>query len=569
MKKNQIAKLEKWHKSIDINFINKKFGTPTWIVFEKQLIKNVNTFSHFTDKKRILFPIKTNPSLSVLQILADLGVGADCASKLEIDLALYAGFKVENISYNSPIQDIQICKFLLQQGASIVLDDVDSIFQLQSIINSTEITGKILLRINLSENVSYKVTRDNQELMAHAESSSKFGIPEEEVEKILSNISIPISGLHVHVGTQMDNILSFENAINRLNRLSEHLNKKFDLKITEINLGGGLGIPFTNTDKFPSIDYWCNYMNKLKDIKFNYSIEPGHALVGNAVSLLTKIESIKNSRGKKWAIVDVGTDQLAKITLLKWPHRIISENGEEFNNGKDAITGPLCFAGDVLLDNIDLSNISKGSPLLITEAGAYTYSLANKFNGRLASNWITIKSNGKIIQSMKAEQIVDDLQFQKYEWNFSKSYHKPKEISPKKIKLLSSNYLKNGSERDSYNILKVEKISENKYEFIVNTHSEVDFVSMPFIIRIVGDATIISVLNNEGYVNKDISVWGRKLTLDCFEKIETKEPLIFTINLSSTTSSKKFKTIISKFKTSSEKCVGTFVIKYPTKDCKL
>jgi hypothetical protein len=86
---------------------------------------------------------------------------------------------------------------------------------------------------------------------------------------------------------------------------------------------------------------------------------------------------------------------------------------------------------------------------------------------------------------------------------------------------------------------------------------------MPFIIRIVGDATIISVLNNEGYANKDISVWGRKLTLDCFEKIETKEPLIFTINLSHTTSSKKFKTIISKFKTSCEKCVGTFVIKYP------
>lgn len=563
MKKNQIAKLENWHKSIDINFINKKFGTPTWIVFEKQLIKNVNSFIHFTDKKRILFPIKTNPSLSVLQILADLGVGADCASKLEIDLALYAGFKVENISYNSPIQDIQICKFLLQQGASIVLDDVDSIFDLQTIINSTEITGKILLRINLIENVSYKVTKDNQELMAHAESSSKFGIPEEEVEKIVSNISMPISGLHVHVGTQMDNVLSFENAINRLNRLSEHLNKKFDLKITEINLGGGLGIPFSNSDNFPSIDYWCNYMNKLKDIKFNYSIEPGHALVGNAVSLLTKVDSIKNSRGKKWAIVDVGTDLLAKVTLLKWPHRIISENGEEFKNGKDAIAGPLCFAGDVLLDNIDLSNIAKGSPLLITEAGAYTYSLANKFNGRLAANWITIKNNGKIIQSMKAEQIVDDLQFQKYEWNFSKSYHKPKKISPKKIKLLSSNYLKKGSERDRYKFLKVEKISENKYEFIVNTNSEVDFVSMPFIIRIVGDATIISVLNNEGYANKDISVWGRKLTLDCFEKIETKEPLIFTINLSSTTSSKKFKTIISKFKTSCEKCIGTFVIKYP------
>lgn len=563
MKKNQIAKLENWHKSIDINFINKKFGTPTWIVCEKQLIKNVNRFKKFTDKKRILFPIKTNPSLSVLQILADLGVGADCASKLEIDLALYAGFKVENISYNSPIQDIQICKFLLQQGASIVFDDVDSIFELQTIINSSEITGKILLRINLSENVSYKVTKDNQELMAHAESSSKFGIPEEEVEKIISNISMPISGLHVHVGTQMDNVLSFENAINRLNRLSEHLNKKFDLKITEINLGGGLGIPFSNSDKFPSIDYWCHCISKLKDSKFNYSIEPGHALVGNAVSLLTKVDSIKNSRGKKWAIVDVGTDLLAKVTLLKWPHRIISQNGEEYKNGKDAIAGPLCFAGDVLLDNIDLSNIAKGSPLLITEAGAYTYSLANKFNGRLAANWITIKNNGKIIQSMKAEQILDDLQFQKYEWNFSKSYHKPKKISPKKIKLLSSKYLKKDSERDRYKFLKVEKISVNKYEFIVNTKSKVDFVSMPFIIRIVGDATIISILNNEGYVNKDISVWGRKLTLDCFEKIETKEPLIFTINLSSTTSSKKFKTIISKFKTSCEKCVGTFVIKYP------
>jgi transcriptional accessory protein Tex/SPT6 len=119
---------------------------------------------------------------------------------------------------------------------------------------------------------------------------------------------------------------------------------------------------------------------------------------------------------KKWAIVDVGTDQLAKVTLLKWPHRILSKSGEEIQSGNDAIAGPLCFAGDTLKDNINADSLKKGDPLLVTEAGAYTFSLSNKFNGRTAPKWLLLNLDGELLQTMKKESMYDELHLSKYDW---------------------------------------------------------------------------------------------------------------------------------------------------------
>lgn len=556
------ANLADWPKSLDIIHINDQFGSPAWIISEKQLIYNINAYSKFTeDRGRIFYPVKTNPSLTVLQVLAKLGVGADCASQLEINLALLAGIKLQNISYNTPVQDIKICKSLLISGGNVVMDDVNAIFELQNSLTNISFTGKLFLRLNLPEYIGYATQNENQELMAHGHKSSKFGIPVEDLDNYLKLITIPISGLHVHVGTQMDNMKSFEHAIISLNNLSDNLMTSGHI-ITDINLGGGLGIPFESSQDFPSLETWCYNMTSYKKENLSYSVEPGHALIGNAVTLLTTIQTIKESRGKKWAIIDVGTDQLTKITLLKWPHRILDQSGHELEVGNDAVAGPLCFAGDVLKENINADVLKRGDPLLITEVGAYTFSLSNKFNGRTAPKWLLLNSNNDLLETMEKESIYDELHHSKYDWNSTDDSVCSQAIDLKLIKNISSKYLFQTCEADSLEYVEVTYESQNHYRFIVLTNSIVDFISMPFAIRIFGDASIISILHSKGIQEKINPVWGRKLSMDFYEQLPSNQKFEFTILLSNPIEKETQCVIVARFKSSCNKCSGSIIISY-------
>lgn len=556
------ALLVDWPRHLDINRINEEFGSPAWIVSENQLETNVIEYTKFTgDSCRIFYPVKTNPSLTVLQILAKLDCGADCASQLEINLALLAGIKPENISYNSPVQDVKICRSLLASGASVVMDDIDAIIELQDVLKDVEINGKVFLRLNLPDYIGYSNKNDNQELMAHGHQSSKFGIPTEDVEGVLKRITLPISGLHVHVGTQMDNMKSFEHAITVLHDFAHRL-KQLRHNITDINLGGGLGIPFAENQEFPALDYWCETMNQLKTDGFQYSVEPGHSLIGNAVSLLTQVQTVKNSRGKKWAILDVGTDQLTKITLLKWPHRVLLNNGEEVPFGQDAIAGPLCFAGDTIKENIKADGLQKGTPLVITEAGAYTFSLSNKFNGRTAPKWLILKSDGAVVQTMEKESLYDELQHARFDWEKSSTVNNPDSVHLSLVENLSSQYLYQSCEKDHFRYVQVDRMNRQKYCFTVSTSSTVDFISMPFAIRIFGDAAIISVLHSKGFDKKNTSIWGRKLTMDFYEQVKSNETFDFIITLSETIQKQNQHVVIARFTSSCKKCSGSIIISY-------
>jgi len=556
------AQLVDWGKNLDIESLIQAYGSPAWIVSEAQLKENVAHIESFTGAtQRIFYPVKTNPSLSVLQLLALMQVGADCASRAEIDLACLAGMQYSTISYNSPAQDVELCKMLLENGARVVMDDPEAILALDRIIQPSEMQGRLILRLNLADYGAYTEKNANQELMAHGHTSSKFGIPVEDLEALLAKISLPVSGLHVHVGTQMDNLRSFEDALHQMHDWASRL-LQLGQHIQEINIGGGLGIPFTAADNFPSIKAWSDALVHLKKTHFTYFVEPGHALVGNAVALLMQVQTIKNSRGKKWAITDVGTDQLTKITLLHWPHRILSASGAELPAGNDAVAGPLCFTGDTLLENVSVAGLEKGSPLLLTEAGAYTYSLANRFNGRLAPQWLVLHSNGTIVQTLRKEDRFENLQLANYAWPAMETDSEPQPVSIQKVHQLSSGYLRESSAEDSFSYVSMVKTAYCTYAFEVLTASAVDFISMPFAIRILGDAAIVAVLHHEGFETKQQSVWGRRLVMDCFGQVPANAKFQFTLSLSDTIKAADYTTRLLRFQSACGKCVGSFVVVY-------
>ncbi|MFN5371620.1 MAG: diaminopimelate decarboxylase family protein [Bacteroidia bacterium] len=556
------AQLVDWGKNLDIESLIQSYGSPAWIVSEAQLKENVAHIESFTGaRQRIFYPVKTNPSLSVLQLLSSMQVGADCASRAEIDLACLAGMQYSSISYNSPVQDVELCKMLLQNGARVVMDDPDAILALDGIIQPSEMQGRLILRLNLADYGAYTEKNANQELMAHGHTSSKFGIPVEELEALVVKLQLPVSGVHVHVGTQMDNLHSFEDALHQMHDWASRL-LQLGQPIQEINIGGGLGIPFSEKDHFPSLKGWADALIKIKKSNFTYFVEPGHALVGNAVALLMQVQTIKKSRGKKWAITDVGTDQLTKITLLHWPHRILSASGAELPAGNDAVAGPLCFTGDTLLENVSVAGLEKGSPLLLTEAGAYTYSLANRFNGRLAPQWLVLHSNGSIVQTLRKEDRFENLQLANHTWQVVNTEPQEHAVSVQSIHQLSSGYLRESSAEDSFSYVSMVKTAYCTYVFEVLTASAVDFISMPFAIRILGDATIVAVLHHDGFETKQQSVWGRRLVMDCFKQVPANAKFQFTLSLSDTIQAADNSTRMVRFRSACGNCVGSFVVVY-------
>ena len=390
--------------------------------------------------------------------------------------------------------------------------------------------GRIWLRINPSSSVEYAEKDELQQLMAHGSESSKFGIPEEELQALLSSCKLPISGLHLHVGTQMDNLNAFVTALSSLHRVADLL-IEMGFSIKHLDIGGGLGISFADGKEFPSIEQWAESLLPYRR-EFFYYAEPGHALVGDAVVLLSTIETIKTSRGRKWAVCNVGTDQLAKITLLKWEHPVYCGEGKYLSHrGDDALAGPLCFAGDVLIHHTDLTGIEVNQPILVTKAGAYLFALSNTFNGRTALPWLTLNMKNELHLSVHKEELFNRVFLQQPIFQIQ-SNTEVEVVDPNHFHHLQSDYIAHQMNLDEYEFLKLEKLSDKRYRFTTRVKSTVGFISMPLAIRIFGDAAIVSVLHDAGASTKDHSVWGQKISLDYFGNVSSSEPFVFIMTLS-------------------------------------
>ncbi len=547
-----------WTEKADLPALQKTFGSPVWLVDKDQLLDNLHAFRTFTgNPAQVLYPVKANPAPAVLHILGNAGAGADCANAQEVDLALLAGIPYRHIVYNTPFQDMAYCVHLLAEGATVVLDDPAAIRAVAPVADT--LPGKVWLRINPMLDASYERSEKNQELMAHGGASSKFGVPEEQVPPLLAETGLTVDGLHLHVGTQMDNLDTFRRALAKLHEWADRL-REWGHPVQDLDIGGGLGIAFTPGQAFPQLADWTSCLNDLRKAGYRYYAEPGHALVGNAVGLLVTLLTKKDSRHKTWGIVDAGTDQLAKVTLLHWPHTILDHRNKPLPfQGEDALAGPLCFAGDTLLPNTDLTGQNPGDPLLITNAGAYTFALSNNFNGRTIPAWVLLDGSQAVLHT-HAERTFNRLFLQQLRWDPTAENEQPP-LAEEQVQALQSSYLSDEIRTDSYTFTSFRRISDRRYRFLAQVRSPVPFVSMPLAIRILGDAAIVATLHAIGKDNKHGPVWGKKLELEYQGTIPSDKPLTADLFLSAITTNRKGKSrLFVGFETEQGDLTGSLVI---------
>ncbi|HRD68506.1 MAG TPA: hypothetical protein PK657_00020 [Legionella sp.] len=401
--------MEQWSKNIDFAALGKQFGTPLYVFNPQQLKRNVAAYLKLVgEAARIAYPVKANPSLAVLQELNKLGCGADCASNAEVNLAQQAGITIDRIIYNTPCPDLDLALFLLKNKGKVVIDSLEFLYELAEEINSESFSGDVLIRINPAINLSAQQSTEAQKILAHGSSQAKFGIAAEDL-LLLKELPLKIRGLHMHAGSRINNLENFAVMIQYLHEIAQKLQYKGQ-KIEIINIGGGLGIPYTEEDFFPDISALAERLSPLMHKHKIYMVEPGNSLIGNTMGLITKIRQLKQIRGKRWGIIDVGCDQLINQIALRTPHQILNQEHRPLsNNGSDSLGGPLCFAGDVILERTDLANLKKGDTVFIQHTGAYCFALSNHFNGRFYQGMVRLEEDNRITWAHCPEKEYNDI----------------------------------------------------------------------------------------------------------------------------------------------------------------
>jgi diaminopimelate decarboxylase len=523
-----VRPMESWSRELDLRGLAQRYGSPLYLHHPATLRRNFDAYVRLVGEPgNVRYPVKANPSPLVLEALARWGAGADCASRPEVQAALAAGIPVRRVSYNTPAMDLPLAAWLLRQGGTVVADSEAGLDELEQAFDDGDgFAGHLFLRANPGGLPGYEKKSDLQRYTAHGAASSQFGIPSERIPGLLTATPLPVSGFHVHVGTMMDNLATFAAGLDFLHALVDLTLAETPHPLEAVNLGGGLGLPHLAGQEFPGIGALADHLGERLRDGLRYEVEPGNSLVGDSFALLTRVASLKESRGRRWAVVDAGTDQLVKHTVARWEHQIVDAGHRPLpQEGPDTLAGPLCFAGDVLLPATDLAAVAAGDPLLVRHAGAYCEAIASRFNGRTSPATVVVNEDGSTRLARRREDPFFEPMLQTHRPEGFERSDGGRELAGDRLAALQSEYMHRLAEDEGYEITGAREVAERTYVFDVEPRAPVGFVALPLALRIVGDACITAVGLEMGWERKRAPVWATRLTLTAGANLPADRPL--------------------------------------------
>ena len=375
---------ELFAEDVSIAKLAEQVGTPFYCYSKATLTRHFHVFHEALAELNplICYAVKANTSLAILQTLAKLGAGADVVSGGEIYASLKAGIKPEKIVFSGVGKTAEEIKYALEQG--IFQFNVESEPELEEISKVASNLNKIA---NIAFRVNPDIAPDTHAKISTGQKTSKFGVPIEDAIRLYAKAatlpSINVQGASVHIGSQLTNLAPFSKAFERVVALVKEL-RTLGHNITTLDLGGGLGIPYSEQDAPPlPLAYAEIVKQAVKDISCQLIFEPGRLLVGNAGILATKVIAIKRNSDKIFVIVDAAMNDLVRPTLYNAYHNILPVIADEKAQAELVdIVGPVCETGDIFASARLLKLPKAGDLLVFRSAGAYGSSMASTYNSR-------------------------------------------------------------------------------------------------------------------------------------------------------------------------------------------
>ena len=330
---------------------------------------------------QVHYAVKANHNPVLLRQIAAAGFGADCVSGGEVQAALDAGFPPQSIVYAGVGKaDWEI---LLALDAGIGRFNVESSAELQviaSLAASKGLVAPVSLRVNpdIGAHTLAGITTGLAE--------NKFGIYHGMVEDVAREAmalpSIRFCGLHFHIGSQILEMPDFAALCNRINDLTDRL-ERHGIPVGDVNVGGGLGIEYGHPNHLPMADF-ASYFGTYKRLLPSgrpVHFELGRSIIAPCGTLITRVLYVKEGLARRFAIVDAGMNDLIRPALYHASHRIenLSSSGPELPYD---VVGPCCESSDVFGKDVLLEECHRGDFIAIRSAGAYGESMASQYNCR-------------------------------------------------------------------------------------------------------------------------------------------------------------------------------------------
>ena len=396
-----------------------KYNTPLYILDEYTIRSICNDYKDAFKaypKVNMMYASKALCTQAVSAILADEGFGFDVVSAGEIYTVYKAGVDMSKVVFNGNNKSFEELNLAMQYGVGRI--SVDNFFELSllnEIAKSHNKIADILLRITPG------IECHTHEYIQTGHLDSKFGFDltriDEAVELILEQYqNLKLHGLHAHIGSQIFETTIYSDEIEILIKELARLDEKFGLKLDEINIGGGLGVKYTENDMPPSTyDIADKIITSLNKNIQKYGIEapalfiePGRSIISTAgVTLYTLGSSKQVPHGKKYHAVDGGMADNARPSMYQAEYSAQIANKPDAENFCEVtIAGRFCESGDILIKNIKLPEIEEGDILCVYNTGAYNYSMASNYN-RVQKPAMILVNNGQDDLIIKRETLDD------------------------------------------------------------------------------------------------------------------------------------------------------------------
>ncbi len=396
-----------------------EFGTPLFVFCEETFRTRARQFKSAFPESDVYYASKAFLSLAMCTLVEQEGINLDVASGGELHVALSAGFPPERmIMHGNNKLDSDLLTATEKGVGRIAIDSLEEIGRLSAAAESSGVKQRVLLRVTPG------VEAHTHHYIQTGQEDSKFGLSiesglaEEAVSRTLKQDSLDLAGIHAHIGSNIFSYDPFGKTIEILFEFLGKLRRDSGIELNEVNLGGGIGIPYIGADYPARLDLLSELVNEVADgeakkqgiMRPALAFEPGRYLIGNAMVTLYTVGTIKKVPGvRTFVSVDGGMSDNIRPALYEAQYAAVLANKARHELSEVVtVAGMHCESGDILLRDISLpKSIERGDVLAVPATGAYGYSMASNYNKQPRPAVVLVK-DGKARLIVKRESF-DDL----------------------------------------------------------------------------------------------------------------------------------------------------------------
>lgn len=398
------------------------YGTPLYVYSETDIVTRLTqlreTFLNRYENTRVAYASKAFSTTAMYKIIQREGMCIDVVSGGELATAIAANFPPEHIEMNGNNKLRSELEMAVDYGIGrIIIDGLQELDLIESICKEK---GKVM-------NVLYRVTpgvkADSHDYIITGKKDSKFGIPLDDdiiypaIEAAIQSPYVNFMGVHFHVGSQLFEVRPFLEATDTVLNLLEQTYKRFDYVMTELNVGGGFGVTYTDEVRQDYSYFLDPIMGKIEDFCANLGvtrpavvIEPGRSIVAESGISLYTIGAIKEIPGvRKYVSIDGGMTDNIRPALYQAKYRgMVANRASDKPSQTVSVCGKCCESGDILIQDIEIPEVAHGDTFAIFSTGAYGFSMANNYNSTTIPAVVLVKDGRSevIVKRQSMDQLL-------------------------------------------------------------------------------------------------------------------------------------------------------------------